>query len=91
MPKTVTQRIFQEARRLVTTGGSFCFMDMNPESQAYATMPPYVMTLLKSTEPYMDEYFALDIEQALLDAGFDQISITPNSPRHRTVIATITP
>ena len=66
-------------------------MDMNPNSAAYQAMPPYIMTLLKSTEPFMDEYFALDIESALLKSGFDQVSITPNSPRHRTVIATVLP
>jgi ubiquinone/menaquinone biosynthesis C-methylase UbiE len=90
MPQEPTRRIFREVRRLVRTGGAFTLMDMNPRSQAYLTMPPYVMTLLKSTEPFMDEYFALDLEQELLAAGFDQVTITPNSPRHRTVIAQVT-
>jgi hypothetical protein len=62
-------------------------MDMNPKSEVYAKMPPYILTLLKSTEPYLDEYFALDMEQALVDAGFEAPTITCNSPRHRTVIA----
>lgn len=91
MPQEATRRIFREGRRLVRAGGAFTFMDMNPLSQAYLTMPPYVMTLLKSTEPFMDEYFALDVEQELLNAGFDQVSITPNSSRHRTVIAKVNP
>lgn len=89
MPQEPTRRIFREVRRLVRPGGAFTLMDMNPRSQAYLTMPPYVMTLLKSTEPFMDEYFALDLEQELLAAGFDQVTITPNSPRHRTVIAKV--
>jgi len=89
MPQDATRKIFREARRLVKSGGYFTLMDMNPRSQAYLTMPPYIMTLLKSTEPYMDQYFALDIEQALLEAGFDAVSITPNSPRHRTIIAQV--
>jgi hypothetical protein len=50
-------------------------------------MPPYILTLLKSTEPYLDEYFALDISQAFYDAGFERPTITCNTPRHRTVIA----
>jgi len=90
MPQAATRRIFREARRLVKTGGSFTLMDMNPRSQAYLTMPPYIMTLLKSTEPFMDQYFALDLEAELLAAGFDQVTIRPNSPRHRTAIATVT-
>ncbi|MEB3227600.1 MAG: class I SAM-dependent methyltransferase [Synechocystis sp.] len=89
MPQDATRRIFREARRLVKTGGSFTLMDMNPRSQAYLTMPPYVMTLLKSTEPFMDQYFALDLEAELLAEGFDQVAIHPNSPRHRTAIATV--
>jgi hypothetical protein len=50
-------------------------------------MPPYILTLLKSTEPYLDQYFTLDIEQAIAEAGFEAPMITCNSPRHRTVIA----
>jgi ubiquinone/menaquinone biosynthesis C-methylase UbiE len=89
MPQEPTRRIFREVRRLVAPGGCFTLMDMNPRSQTYLTMPPYVMTLLKSTEPFMDQYFALDLEQELLAAGFDQVEITPNSSRHRTAIARV--
>ncbi len=87
MPQDATRKIFREARRLLPTGGHFTFMDMNPRSQAYQTMPPYIMTLLKSTEPFMDQYFALDVEAELSEAGFDSVDISPNSARHRTVIA----
>ncbi|MEO1522600.1 MAG: methyltransferase domain-containing protein, partial [Cyanobacteria bacterium J06633_2] len=89
MPQDTIHKIFKEARRLVKPGGYFTFMDMNPNSAAYTTMPPYVMTLLKSTEPFMEQYFALDIEDALLSAGFDQVTETINSTRHRTVIAQV--
>ena len=50
-------------------------------------MPPYILTLLKSTEPYLDQYFGLDIEQALVDSGFAAPTITCNTLRHRTVVA----
>jgi hypothetical protein len=62
-------------------------MDMNPKSEIYAKMPPYILTLLKSTEPYLDDYFALDIEQAIVDAGFHAPAITANTRRHRTIVA----
>jgi hypothetical protein len=62
-------------------------MDMNPKSEIYRKMPPYILTLLKSTEPYLDQYFGLDIEQALVDSGFAAPTITCNTPRHRTVVA----
>jgi SAM-dependent methyltransferase len=87
MPSEATRRIFAEAHRLLRPGGYFTFMDMNPQSEAYQKMPPYVLTLLKSTEPFLDSYFALDVERALVEAGFQTPTITPNSPRHRTVIA----
>jgi len=87
LPQTAAIGILKEARRLLRPGGHFALMDMNPRSEIYAKMPPYILTLLKSTEPYLDEYFALDLDQAFLAAGFDRPTITPNSPRHRTVMA----
>lgn len=62
-------------------------MDMNPQSPIYQGMPAYILTLLKSTEPYLDQYFALDIERAIIEAGFATPTITVNSPRHRTIVA----
>jgi ubiquinone/menaquinone biosynthesis C-methylase UbiE len=70
LPQEVAQQILREARRLLRPGGYFTLMDMNPKSEAYAKMPPYILTLLKSTEPYMDEYFALDIEQETGEGWF---------------------
>jgi hypothetical protein len=64
-------------------------MDMNPQSEVYAKMPPYILTLLKSTEPYLDQYFALDLPQAIYDAGFERPSLTCNSARHRTLVARV--
>jgi ubiquinone/menaquinone biosynthesis C-methylase UbiE len=89
LPQTATREIFQEAKRLLKPGGHIAIMDMNPESEIYAQMAPYVLTLLKSTEPYLDRYFSLDISQALIDAGFQPPTITANTPRHRTVIAKV--
>lgn len=89
LPQKAAREIFQEARRLLRPGGYLTIMDMNPKSEAYAKMPPYILTLLKSTEPYLDEYFTLDIEQALVEAGFQPPTITANSPRHRTIVAQV--
>jgi len=86
LPQSASQAIFREARRLLKPGGYFCFMDMNPESDVYQQMPPYVFTLLKSTEPYFDDYFTLDLNQSLTEVGFSPPTIVPNSSRHRTVI-----
>ncbi|WP_017651933.1 class I SAM-dependent methyltransferase [Fortiea contorta] len=89
LPQSATRQIFAEARRLLRPGGYLAMMDMNPQSEIYQQMPPYILTLLKSTEPYLDQYFTLDIEQTMVDAGFQTPSITRNSPRHRTIIAQV--
>ncbi|MBE9009530.1 class I SAM-dependent methyltransferase [Pseudanabaenaceae cyanobacterium LEGE 13415] len=87
LPQEAAIAILKEARRLLRPGGHLAIMDMNPRSEVHAKMPPYILTLLKSTEPYLDQYFALDLENAIVQAGFDQPTLTCNSPRHRTLIA----
>ncbi len=87
LPRTAAREILREGRRLLKPGGHFTLMDMNPASPIYASMPPYILTLLKSTEPYLDDYFSFDLFQAFEDAGFERPSLTSNTPRHRTLIA----
>jgi ubiquinone/menaquinone biosynthesis C-methylase UbiE len=89
LPQTATRDIFVEAKRLLKPGGHIAIMDMNPDSEIYSQMAPYILTLLKSTEPYLDRYFTLDITKELVAAGFKTPTITANTPRHRTVIAQI--
>jgi ubiquinone/menaquinone biosynthesis C-methylase UbiE len=89
LTQSATREIFAEMQRLLRPGGHLTIMDMNPKSEIYKKMPPYILTLLKSTEPYLDEYFSLDIEQALIEAGFNAPIVASNSPRHRTVIAQV--
>lgn len=86
LPTSAAHDILAEAYRLVRPGGYFAIMDMNPQSEVYGKMPPYILTLLKSTEPYLDQYFALDISKAFQSAGFSEPQIVFNSPRHRTII-----
>ncbi|MDJ0675427.1 MAG: class I SAM-dependent methyltransferase [Calothrix sp. MO_167.B42] len=89
LPQSATRDIFAEMRRILRPGGYLAIMDMNPQAEAYKKMPTYVLTLLKSTEPYMDEYFSLDMAKTLIEAGFHPPTIIPNSPRHRTIIARV--
>lgn len=89
LPQTAAVQILQEARRLLRPGGHLAIMDMNPQSEIYAKMPPYILTLLKSTEPYLDEYFALDLAAAIVNAGFAQPTLTCNTPRHRAIVAKV--
>ncbi|NDJ16495.1 class I SAM-dependent methyltransferase [Myxacorys almedinensis] len=87
LPRQAAIAILQEAKRLLRPGGHLAIMDMNPTSEIYAKMPPYILTLLKSTEPYLDEYFVLDLEAAIVEAGFAQPALTCNTPRHRAIVA----
>lgn len=87
LPQTPARAIFAEAFRLLSPGGYFTLMDMNPRSQTFAKMPGYVFTLFKSTEPYLDGYLSLNVEGDLQTVGFAKPSLTCNSPRHRTIIA----
>ncbi|HIK44722.1 MAG TPA: methyltransferase domain-containing protein [Leptolyngbyaceae cyanobacterium M65_K2018_010] len=89
LPQSAAQAVIHEAHRLLRPGGHLAIMDMNPQSEVYKTMPPFVFTLLKSTEPYLDEYFSLDIAAAFAAAGFEPPRITCNSPRHRTIIGRV--
>ncbi|WP_299414833.1 class I SAM-dependent methyltransferase [Acaryochloris sp. IP29b_bin.148] len=89
LPRTAIRNIFAEAHRLLRPQGHLAVMDMNPNSDVHRKLPPYVLTLLKSTEPYLDDYFTFDIQQAFVEAGFQQPSLTCNSPRHRTLIAQV--
>lgn len=89
LPRVAAIEILQEAKRLLRPGGHLAIMDMNPKSEIYAKMPPYILTLLKSTEPYMDDYFTFDIEGAIVESGFSQPTVTCNTPRHRTIVAQV--
>ena len=87
LPAAAAKAIITEARRLLRSGGYLTIMDMNPRSPVFEKMPSYVLTLLKSTEPYLDQYFTLDLERVLIEAGLTDVEILINSPRHRTIIA----
>ncbi len=86
LPVAAARDIVAEAYRLLSPGGHFAIMDMNPQSEIFAKMPPYILTLLKSTEPYLDQYFALDMSELLIQAGFLAPRIVCNTPRHRTIM-----
>ena len=86
LPQSAAEAIIAEAYRLLKPGGHFAIMDMNPRCETFTKMPPYILTLIKSTEPYLDQYFALDIEAVFQVAGFARPTIVANSPRHRSIV-----
>lgn len=87
LPRSVTQTIFAEAMRLLRPGGALAIVDNNPQSPVIQALPPVLFTLMKSTEPWSDDYYTFDLEAALVNAGFAPPVVVPSDPRHRTLIA----
>ena len=60
-------------------------VDQDPASSVLQRLPAAVATLLKNTEPYIEDYFGLDMSATLLQAGFRDLRITACDPRHRVI------
>ncbi len=56
--------------------------------EAIRAMPPPLATLLKSTEPYLEDSFRLDLPAALSEAGFVGLRRVASDHRHRVLVAT---
>lgn len=86
LPRQATKKIFKEALRILKPGGVIGIVDNNPASPIIQSLPPVLFTLMKSTEPWSDDYYTFDVESAMQDAGFDYQTTVPSDPRHRTII-----
>ena len=85
LPQQATHAVLAEAGRLLRPGGVLVMVDQDPASSVLQRLPAPVATLLKSTEPYIEQYFALDMPAALQQAGFRDQSIRACDPRHRLI------
>jgi hypothetical protein len=61
-------------------------VDNNPQSPVIQNLPPVLFTLMKSTEPWTDDYYMFDVEAALQAAGFEHVITVASDPRHRTIL-----
>jgi ubiquinone/menaquinone biosynthesis C-methylase UbiE len=87
LPRQAAIAIFQEGLRLLRSGGYLAIVDNNPKSPVIQNLPPILFTLMKSTEPWSDDYYTFDIEAALSTVGFINVSTVASDPRHRTITA----
>ena len=85
LPQAATRAVLAEAARLLRPGGVLLMVDQDPGSSVLQRLPAPVATLLKSTEPFIEQYFALDMPAALQEAGFRNSSIRACDPRHRVI------
>ena len=86
LPRKATQEIFQEIFRILRPGGVIAIADNNPASPVIQNLPPVLFTLMKSTEPWSDDYYTFNIEQSLAETGFNYQTTVASDPRHRAII-----
>ncbi|MGE5660496.1 MAG: class I SAM-dependent methyltransferase [Actinomycetota bacterium] len=87
LPSHTSRAIFQEVLRILRPGGCLAIIDNNPASSVIQNLPPALFVLMKSTEPWSDEFYTFDVEATLKEVGFDYKTTVPSDPRHRTIIA----
>lgn len=86
LPHQATEKVFQEVWRILRPGGCLAVVDNNPKSPVIQNLPPVLFTLMKSTEPWSDDYYMFDVEEAIQKAGFEYQTTVASDPRHRTII-----
>lgn len=87
LPQKESRQILREMYRVTERGGVIAITDNNPRSPVIQSLPPVLFTLMKSTEPWSDEYYTFDLESAVEQAGFELVETVASDPRHRTVCA----
>ncbi|KAL0301435.1 UNVERIFIED_CONTAM: Arsenite methyltransferase [Sesamum radiatum] len=88
-PERAIKNMVKEAFRLLRPGGTFAITDNSPKSKILQELSPVLFTLMKSTEPFLDEYYLTDLEGTLQQVGFVNVQSVLTDPRHKTVTATV--
>ena len=86
LPREATKAIFREVLRILRPNGVMAIVDHNPVSPVIQNLPPALFILMKSTEPWSDDYYTFDLEAAIAEAGFEYKTTVASDPRHRTII-----
>ncbi|KAK4768995.1 hypothetical protein SAY86_027145 [Trapa natans] len=88
LPQRATFNMMKESFRLLRPGGTLAIIDQAPNSKILQELSPVLFTLLKSTEPFLDEYHLLNLEETIRKTGFVNVKSALSDARHRTLTAT---
>jgi len=86
LPGVAIENVIAEFARILRPGGMAAFVDTDPKSPVLQNLPAPIFTLMKSTEPWADEYFTFDFEDCLRKHGFKNVKIVSCNPRHRVIM-----
>ncbi|XP_010279097.1 PREDICTED: uncharacterized protein LOC104613100 isoform X1 [Nelumbo nucifera] len=88
-PRRAIIGLVKEAFRLLRPGGMIALTDNSPKSKIIQELSPVLFTLMKSTEPFLDEYYLTDLEETMREVGFVNVHTILTDPRHRTVMGMV--
>lgn len=92
LPQQAALGILAEAFRILKPGGTLVITEMDPSAPGYVKLQatPWLFAVLRSTEPYLDEYFALapQLPEVLRDLGFAVVRTGAATGRHLSIVAT---
>ena len=75
LPDEATRAVLKELFRVAAPGATIAITDNNPRSKVIQNLPSPIFTMMKSTEPWSDQYYILDFKAALEEAGFKNIVV----------------
>eukprot|EP00890_Picochlorum_soloecismus_P004900 jgi/Picsp_1/5410/NSC_02769-R1_cmv 1a interacting protein 1 len=86
LPAVAVESVIAEFARILKPGGVAFLVDTDPKSQVLQNLPAPIFTLMKSTEPWADEYFTFDFEECFCKHGFKNVKTVSCNPRHRVIM-----
>ncbi|KAF6001767.1 hypothetical protein F1559_003092 [Cyanidiococcus yangmingshanensis] len=90
LPRDATKTIIRELVRVARCGGCIALVDNDPRSPVIQNLPPALFTLMKSTEPHSDDYYAFDLEECLRQTtGIASVDVVACDPRHRAILCQV--
>lgn len=88
LPTHAVRTVLEEAFRILKPNSMLGVFDMDPQSSIIQNLTPVLFTFSKCTEPYIDQYFNLDLVGLLKETGFINVKCVKTDPRSRAIVAT---